>query len=78
MALIKCADCDKEISDQAGACPGCGAPTPLTLEAERAAEREQEIEAKKTAEAEKQAERERLNAEFDQRRAAKELRKRPG
>ena len=26
MALIKCSDCGKQISDRAGACPGCGAP----------------------------------------------------
>jgi DNA-directed RNA polymerase subunit RPC12/RpoP len=26
MALIKCAECGKEISDQAAACPNCGNP----------------------------------------------------
>lgn len=26
MALIKCSECGKDISDRAGACPGCGAP----------------------------------------------------
>ncbi|RYG99083.1 MAG: zinc-ribbon domain-containing protein [Alphaproteobacteria bacterium] len=26
MALIKCSECSKEISDKAMACPGCGAP----------------------------------------------------
>ena len=26
MALIKCYECSKEISDQAAACPQCGAP----------------------------------------------------
>ena len=26
MALIKCAECGREISDKAAACPGCGAP----------------------------------------------------
>ncbi len=26
MALIKCPECSKEISDQAMACPGCGCP----------------------------------------------------
>ena len=26
MALIKCYECEKEISDQAPACPHCGAP----------------------------------------------------
>lgn len=26
MALIKCTECKKEISDKAGTCPGCGAP----------------------------------------------------
>ena len=27
MALIKCSECGKEISDQASACPNCGSPT---------------------------------------------------
>jgi hypothetical protein len=27
MALVKCGECGKEISDKAAACPGCGAPT---------------------------------------------------
>jgi hypothetical protein len=27
MALIKCAECHKEVSDQALACPNCGAPS---------------------------------------------------
>ena len=26
MALIKCSECGREISDKAAACPGCGAP----------------------------------------------------
>ena len=26
MALINCAECNKEISDNATSCPGCGAP----------------------------------------------------
>lgn len=26
MALIKCTECGKQISDQAASCPGCGAP----------------------------------------------------
>lgn len=26
MALIKCPECEKEISDSAAACPGCGRP----------------------------------------------------
>jgi hypothetical protein len=26
MALIKCAECGKEVSEKALACPGCGAP----------------------------------------------------
>jgi len=29
MALIKCSECDREISDQAKTCPGCGAKVPL-------------------------------------------------
>ena len=28
MALIKCSECGKEISDQASACPSCGFPLP--------------------------------------------------
>lgn len=35
MALIKCAECAREISDKAAACPGCGAPVALqTAQAE--------------------------------------------
>lgn len=30
MALIKCCECGKEISDKAGACPNCGAPVKIT------------------------------------------------
>lgn len=26
MALVRCAECNREISDKAAACPGCGAP----------------------------------------------------
>lgn len=26
MALIKCSECGKEVSDKANACPNCGAP----------------------------------------------------
>jgi DNA-directed RNA polymerase subunit RPC12/RpoP len=26
MALIKCLECGKDVSDKAAACPGCGAP----------------------------------------------------
>lgn len=29
MALIKCAECGKELSEKAVACPGCGAPSPV-------------------------------------------------
>lgn len=39
MALIKCSDCGKEISDSAPTCPNCGKPriatalvTPITIE----------------------------------------------
>lgn len=31
MALIICAECGREVSDQAAACPGCGAPTPRAM-----------------------------------------------
>lgn len=30
MALIKCGECGKEVSDKAALCPGCGAPTAAT------------------------------------------------
>jgi hypothetical protein len=33
MALIKCADCGNEMSDQAPACPKCGKPNPLASSA---------------------------------------------
>lgn len=33
MALIKCAECGKEFSDRASACPNCGCPTEAVLEA---------------------------------------------
>jgi ferric-dicitrate binding protein FerR (iron transport regulator) len=36
MALIECRECGREISDQASACPGCGAP--VALEAPKAAQ----------------------------------------
>jgi DNA-directed RNA polymerase subunit RPC12/RpoP len=31
MALIKCSECGKEISDKAPACPSCGAPLAAKL-----------------------------------------------
>ncbi len=30
MALVKCSECGKEVSDKAAACPGCGAPIAAT------------------------------------------------
>lgn len=33
MALINCPDCNKEISDKAPTCPGCGAPIAKDQEA---------------------------------------------
>lgn len=32
MALIKCSECSREISDKAEACPGCGAPVSVTVQ----------------------------------------------
>lgn len=32
MALIKCSECDKMISDRAVSCPFCGGPVPKTIE----------------------------------------------
>ncbi len=29
MVLVICADCGKDVSDQAPACPGCGRPAPV-------------------------------------------------
>jgi RNA polymerase subunit RPABC4/transcription elongation factor Spt4 len=31
MALIKCKDCNNDVSDSAAACPKCGAPIPKTI-----------------------------------------------
>jgi len=31
MALLKCTECNREISDKAAACPGCGAPVSVTV-----------------------------------------------
>ena len=36
MSLIKCKECGKEISDQAAACPNCGAPVQVAAAAETA------------------------------------------
>jgi len=35
MALIKCFECRKEISEKAKACPHCGAPLKQTIEVDR-------------------------------------------
>lgn len=32
MALIKCVDCGKEVSDRAAVCPNCGCPIKCSLE----------------------------------------------
>ena len=32
MALINCTECNREISDKAQTCPGCGAPVVIALE----------------------------------------------
>lgn len=47
MALIKCAECGKEISDQAVACPGCGAPVSGVAKVELAAPAKQQKKAPK-------------------------------
>jgi len=31
MALVKCKECEKEVSDKAGVCPGCGCPIETAL-----------------------------------------------
>lgn len=42
MALIKCPECGKEISDQAGACPNCGFPIGQSAPAQEPAQQEEE------------------------------------
>jgi hypothetical protein len=32
MALVHCSECNREISDQASACPGCGHPLPQSIQ----------------------------------------------
>lgn len=34
MALMKCSECGKDVSDKAGACPNCGAPVATAAEAD--------------------------------------------
>ena len=51
MALIKCPECKKKVSDQCGKCPHCGYPietveTPITETKEEVAEKETAVEAK--------------------------------
>lgn len=36
MALIKCTECGRDLSDKAAACPGCGAPIPSSSDEVRA------------------------------------------
>jgi len=35
MPLIRCDDCEREVSDQASACPQCGRPITITTRGER-------------------------------------------
>lgn len=35
MALIKCSECQKEVSDQAVSCPNCGNPIRTNLSADK-------------------------------------------
>lgn len=39
MALIKCSECSRDISDQAATCPGCGAPVVVGEQTTRAPDR---------------------------------------
>lgn len=39
MALIKCSECGREISDKAGTCPGCGAPVSAVAGAQAQSQR---------------------------------------
>lgn len=43
MSLIQCAECGKEISDSASACPGCGAPITVRKKNGRVAYTDQEV-----------------------------------
>jgi uncharacterized membrane protein YvbJ len=36
MALIRCSECGKQVSDKAGSCPQCGAPIASAVETEAA------------------------------------------
>lgn len=36
MALMKCNECGKDVSDKAGTCPNCGAPVAIAAQAEQA------------------------------------------
>jgi hypothetical protein len=38
VSLVKCPECGRDISDQASACPGCGAPGPQGVATERGRE----------------------------------------
>lgn len=50
MALIRCPECGREISDKAAACPGCGYPmTPVNPETEETARRLEEANRQDTA-----------------------------
>ncbi|WP_226817317.1 hypothetical protein [Advenella sp. FME57] len=39
MALLKCPECKKKFSDKAAACPSCGAPLSMALEAKKQADK---------------------------------------
>ena len=43
MALIKCSDCNKEISDKANVCPECGCPVDVYLDNDVKVEKKRKI-----------------------------------
>jgi uncharacterized membrane protein YvbJ len=49
MALIKCGECGKEISDKAGACPSCGDPIHTQSQATTVPEEKKVVEIEQTS-----------------------------
>ena len=43
MALIKCSECGKEISDKATTCPNCGSPTVIYLKDKKTQEEKTQV-----------------------------------
>ncbi len=43
MALVRCPECRKKFSDKAPACPSCGAPVALTIQAAKATKKQEDM-----------------------------------